>query len=330
MTSCRRCVPGRSRAGTASEVAPDMDAGTGTGTGTGVERRGAFWVGRFEAMASPCEVLVDGGTRAGAERLAALAAAEARRIERAFSRYRDDNVVHRINASAGRPVDVDAETAALLDFAELCHGLSDGLFDVTSGVLRRAWRFDGANRLPEAAEIEPLLALVGWHRVSWRRPRLVLPDGMQIDFGGIGKEYAVDRAVALLAARTERPVLVNFGGDLHASAPPSSAPSWRVGIEAACVEAGAAATLGLGRGAMATSGDARRRVTVDGVRYGHVLSPLTGWPVPDAPRSVTVAGDTCTQAGMLSTLALLHGAGAEALLEAQGVPYWCQRDDGAP
>ena len=78
---------------------------------------------------------------------------------------------------------------------------------------------------------------------------------------------------------------------------------------------------------MATSGDARRHAIRDGVRHGHVLSPLTGWPVPDAPRSVTVLGESCTQAGLLATLALLKGAGAEVFLESEGVTFRCQRDD---
>jgi len=281
-------------------------------------------------MASPCEVLVDGGPRSEAMGLVRLAAEEAWRIERGFSRYRTDNVVHRINTSAGRPLEVDAETARLLDFAAECHALSGGLLDITSGVLRRAWIRNGRFRVPRASEVGALLELVGWHRVRWERPRLVLSAGMQIDFGGIGKEYAVDRVVDLLGERLARPVLVNFGGDLRASAPPSEASGWRVGIErgdaeSVDVRSPAAGTVELGRGALATSGDARRHAVRGGVRYGHVLNPLTGWPTPDAPRSVTVAADTCTQAGMLATLALLHGAGAESLLESEGVAYRCQR-----
>ena len=287
-------------------------------------RRRTLWAGSFEAMGGPCEVLVSGASRREAEGLCALAAKEAWRVERAFSRYRDDNVVHRINSAGGRALDVDAETARLLDFADRCHRLSDGLFDITSGVLRRAWRFDGSDRVPSEADIAPLLALVGWQRVDWRRPRLTLPAGMQIDFGGIGKEYAVDRALQLILERGERPVLVNFGGDLHASAPPCGEEAWQVGIETIDPASGAG-TFALRRGAMATSGDARRHVTRDGVRYGHVLNPFTGWPVPDAPRSVTVAADSCVQAGMLSTIALLRGAGAEAMLAEQGLPYRCQR-----
>ena len=145
-------------------------------------------------MASPCEVLVDARQRRTALRLLEAAAAETFRIERKFSRYRDDNIVHEIQHSLGRPIQVDDETAALLDFADRCYRLSDGRFDVTSGVLRRVWRFDGSDRLPAPEAVTAIRPFVGWEKVCWTSPTLVVPEGMEIDFGGIGKEYAVDRA----------------------------------------------------------------------------------------------------------------------------------------
>ena len=303
-------------------------------------RAGAHHRIAFRAMASPCEVLVDGGAASEARALGELARAEAARVEAKFSRYREDSVVGRINRAGGAPVAVDAETAALLDFAAECHALSGGRFDVTSGALREAWRFDGSGRVPPAEAVAALLPRVGWHRARWpaghaagaggdasSERALALPPGMEIDLGGVGKEYAVDRVAALLAARTARPFLVNFGGDLAASAPPASG-AWRVGVER---PEGAPWTLPLARGALATSGDARRYVLKDGVRHGHVLDPRTGWPVAGAPRSVTVAAPTCTAAGALATIALLHGADAEAFLEARGVSWRAERDgrDGA-
>jgi len=84
-------------------------------------------------------------------------------------------------------------------------------------------------------------------------------------------------------------------------------------------------TLALRHGALATSGDVRRSFVHEGVVYGHILHPHTGWPVRDAPRSVTVAAPTCTQAGVLSTLAMLHGPDAEPFLERQEVRYWSIR-----
>ncbi|HUY84507.1 MAG TPA: FAD:protein FMN transferase [Steroidobacteraceae bacterium] len=74
-----------------------------------------------------------------------------------------------------------------------------------------------------------------------------------------------------------------------------------------------------------TSGDARRFLLKDGRRYGHILDPHTGWPVRDAPRSVTVAAASCTEAGLLSTLAMLRGPGAETFLEQQGAQHWVLR-----
>ncbi len=174
---------------------------------------------------------------------------------------------------------------------------------------------------PERSAIERLLPLVGFDKLGWRSPRLYVPEGMELDFGGIGKEYAVDRAFAVLAAGLAAPFLVNFGGDLRASRPPPHGP-WQVGIERPDTNAEPTMLLDLEYGALATSGDSRRYLLKDGVRYGHVLHPRTGWPVPGAPRSVTVAASSCTEAGLLSTVALLHGAGARAFLEAEGVRYW--------
>ena len=168
-------------------------------------------------MASPCEVLLDTDDREHALSLAEPARDEALRIEGKFSRYLDGNVVHEINHANGRTVTVDEETAGLLDYAAACHESSGGLFDITSGVLRRVWTFDGGNRVPDDAAIREALRHVGWTRVRWSAPELTLPGGMEIDLGGIGKEYAVDRAAGILAARARCAFLVNFGGDLFAS-----------------------------------------------------------------------------------------------------------------
>ena len=295
-----------------------------------VERLPAgLWVGRFDAMASPCELLVDGGDAAGAEHLLALARNEVLRIERKYSRYRADSELSRWHARAGQPIEVDGESAGLLDLAALCHELSAGLFDISSGVLREVWRFDGSDRLPDPGAVARVVERVGWSRVGWVRPTLRLPPGMELDLGGLGKEYAADSALGLLRLQTDRPVLLNLGGDLVASGPRAGGAPWYVGVERPVSEASdnasAAGLIALRGGALATSGDSRRYLLKDGVRYGHILDPRNGWPVHDAPRSVTVAAPTCTEAGLMATLGMLQGPGAEALLAAQGLPYWVQR-----
>jgi thiamine biosynthesis lipoprotein len=275
-------------------------------------------------MASPCEVHVAEADRALAEHVVGLAVREAARIEAKYSRYRAGNIVAAINQADGRPIVVDDETARLLDYAARLHELSGGKFDVTSGVLRRVWRFDGSDRVPSARSVAALLDVVGWSKVRWHAPELTLLPGMEIDLGGIGKEYAVDRAAALAQPWTTR-CLINFGGDLFALGPQSDGMPWRVGIESLRDASAAAKLIDLTTGALATSGDARRYLLKDGRRLSHILDPTTGWPVTDAPRSVTVAAPSCTQAGMLATLALLEGAGAEAFLAAQGVQFWALR-----
>jgi thiamine biosynthesis lipoprotein len=281
-----------------------------------------YFVGRFTAMASPCEVLVDTDDPVEAEALLLVAAKEAARIETTFSRYRAGNIVDRINRSHGEAVEVDAETAHLLDYAAACWESSDGMFDITSGVLRRAWKFDGGDRVPSTDALAAILPHVGWHRVSWRPPWLAMPDGMEIDLGGIGKEYAVDRAAALIATRTRAAFLVNFGGDLVASGARRGGRPWAVGVDDPDRTGEAALyKIEFARGGLATSGDARRYVIWKGKRLGHILNPKTGWPVEGAPRAVTVLGETCMEAGTLATLAYLKGPGAREFLEEQGVDF---------
>jgi thiamine biosynthesis lipoprotein len=276
-------------------------------------------------MANPCEVLCDGSDEPSARRIGELAMREAIRIERKFSRYRTDSVVHEINASDGRPVLLDDETADLIDFGETLWRLSEGAFDLTSGVLRHAWRFDARAAAPSAQLIAELLERIGWRRVSWRRPQLMLPRGMEIDLGGVGKEYAVDRVVAAIQRVTDAPVLVNFGGDLRATGPPRGQAAWQVGVESASTRGQAEQVIQLSVGALATSGDTRHCIEANGKRYGHIIDARTGWPAADAPRSVTVAADTCTQAGAYATLAMLQGRNAERLLQEEGVQFWCLR-----
>ncbi len=281
-----------------------------------------YFLGRFTAMAGPCEVLVDTDDSARAGAALRIAEAEARRVERKFSRYLPDNVIHRINHSRGRPVTVDDETAHLIGYAAACYEMSDGMFDITSGVLRRVWKFDGSHRVPAETAVQDVLQHVGWHRVTWERPMLTMPAGMEIDLGGVGKEYAVDRAAALIAAQTGEAFLVNLGGDLYASGWRRGGRPWGVGVDDP-ERPGEAALyrIDLPSGGLATSGDARRFVLWRGKRLGHILNPRTGWPIEGAPRSVTVLAHTCVEAGTLSTLAYLQGPRARQFLQEQGVQF---------
>jgi len=249
--------------------------------------------------------------------------AEAKRIEGKFSRYLKTNIVYKINNSGGAAVTLDEETAHLVDFASLCHQISDGLFDITSGVLRQAWSFDGSDKIPASEQINQLLPLIGFAKLTWQTPDLTVPQGMELDFEGIAKEYAVDCCLAkALQINADLPVLLNFGGDLNCSGPRKNGQAWKVGIER--VGGGNPALISLKKGALATSGDANRYLLKAGIRYSHILNPLTGSSVIDAPRSITVAAESCIEAGLLATLAMLQEAQVDVFLTQQQVNFWLQ------
>ena len=302
---------------------PEVMPGAATAAAASCE--GQDFIYSFRAMATPCEIRIEADNDDRAAAAAKIAEGEARRIEQKFSRYRADSIVGRINGSMGEAIEVDNETADLLDFAAHCYKISDGVFDITSGALRRIWRFDGSANIPADDEIAEILPFIGWHRVKWRRPVIALCAGMEIDLGGIGKEFGVDSAMRLLRAACNNPTLVNFGGDLCVSGPRRSGAPWKVAIESVDRQEGMAGLIELSSGAIATSGDARRFLLKDGVRHSHILNARTGRSIADAPRSVTVAAPTCVEAGTMATLAMLQGRKAEAFLKREKVKAWCIR-----
>lgn len=277
-------------------------------------------VGTFRCMASDCEVLIETQSFDLAHEVTHAVATEAKRIESKFSRYDSNSVIGRINTSKGNLTRVDGETANLIDFANTLYELSEAAFDITTGSLGKLWNFNGTDQVPDAESIANHMAMVGWHKASWNTPHLTLPVGMAIDFGGIGKEYAVDKAFEIASQIIDAAFLINFGGDLRANTAPSKLGTWSIGMNA--TKNSASTVIGIKSGALATSGDANRFLLKNGRRYSHILDARTGSSVLNAPTSVTVSAPTCIEAGMLATLASLQGASANEFLQAQDVPYW--------
>jgi len=275
----------------------------------------------FSAMGGRNELQIYSDDKALAETSGRQVVEEVNRIEAKYSRYRKESVVSQINALAGLSVlAVDQETAALFDYASACFKQSEGLFDITSGVLRRVWNFK-SNELPEKKDIRRLLPLVGWNKISWQKPHFGLPKlGMEIDLGGIAKEYAVDRAAGILLNNGLRHCLINFAGDLRVCGPRLDGSTWFVGVADPRLPNEALVCVSMSSGAMATSGDYERRIEIDSKRYSHILNPKTGWPVCGL-QSVTVFAESCLIAGSMSTSAMLLGLLGEKYLKSLGVDY---------
>lgn len=276
----------------------------------------------FRAMGSPCAIQLYARSEKKAEQAARVVMADVSRLEAKYSRYRADSFLSEINrvAAKGGRIDVDDETAGLLDYAATCYQQSDGLFDITSGILRRAWDFKAGN-IPDQKTIQSLLNRIGWHKIIWQRPNLAfaVPD-MEIDFGGVVKEYAVDRAASLCFDAGIRHGLVNLGGDIKIIGPHPDGSPWRIAIRHPRQSGGILQALLLRSGALASSGDYERCIVLDGVRYGHVLNPKTGWPV-NYMAAVSVIGEFCVVAGSASTIGMLKGEAGPDWLSSLGLPH---------
>lgn len=287
--------------------------------------QGSLLLGHFHAMANPCVIFIEHENKEMAKNVMRQMAEEVWRIEQKYSRYLSGSLLGKINSADGAPTLIDPETFHLLQLSDILWQESEGKFDISSGVLRKIWSFDQQQQIPIQSQIDEFIKLVDWKLIQYDEHQITLPSDMQIDFGGIGKEYAADRCAALAPETLGDSVLVNLGGDVVAKGPRTDRTPWSIGIETKEGGGKVWKKVPLTQGAIATSGDVYKSVIHNGKRYGHIINALTGFPITDSPSTVTVAAPNCTEAGMLSTLAMLHGKNAESFLQEQERPFWTQR-----
>ncbi|MCP5279509.1 MAG: FAD:protein FMN transferase [Thiobacillus sp.] len=280
-------------------------------------------------MGGGCELLFCAAHEEEARRAAETAVGEVRRIEHKYSRYRTDSVVSQVNQAAGTGTwtECDEETIWLFNYAGILYTNSGGLFDITSGVLRRAWNFD-AGIVPDAETLAPLLALIGWQRVERHEKNVRLPEpGMEVDFGGFGKEYAADSAASLVAKLGMAHGYVNLGGDIRVIGSQPDGQPWLIAIQDPRQRGKIVATIPVQAGGLATSGDYEKFFEKDGRRYCHVLDPRNGMPVAYW-RSVSIVAPLAIVAGSYSTIAMLQEDAGIDWLKRSGFPYLALANDG--
>ncbi|HWA07849.1 MAG TPA: FAD:protein FMN transferase [Opitutaceae bacterium] len=265
----------------------------------------------FPALGTNCEVqyVAPGGDQqAAAFEQAVVGWVQA--FERKYSRFRPDSLVSRINAAAGKEwVEVDAEMEQMLKLCDTLFFMTQGVLDPTALPLLRLWNWKAENpRIPAPAEIAAARRLVGWSQLQRQPGRVFLPEpGMALDFGGFGKEYAVDIAAQIAVDHGIPGVLVDFGHDLRALGAPPGRPAWHIGLEDPQRPGESWASVGLSGRGIASSGDYIRCFRIEGRRYGHIIDPRTGWPVANGCLQATVIAGTCLHAGVLSTTAFVLG-----------------------
>ena len=246
-----------------------------------------------------------------ADEPAALAAfdtvfAEFDRLESLLSIWRDGSDVQRLNAAAGlHPVTVSAETLEVLDAAREIGDLTEGKFDITFAALADLWKFDHDqdNSIPAPDAIRARLPLIDYRQVEFdpaAKTAFITRKGMHVHLGGIGKGYAIDRAVAALRQRGLIDFMVQAGGDMYVAGRRGDR-MWRLGIQDPRGPANSVfASVELSDATFSTSGDYERSFIKDGRRFHHIIDPDRGEPAAGS-RSVTIVSDRAVVADGLST-----------------------------
>ena len=234
-----------------------------------------------------------------------------REIDRLFSNYRDDSVLAEVNSNAGvTPVSVPGEFLRLVRASIKYSELTEGAFDITVGSLFELWRAETkAGRLPARSRIRDALGCTGFRKIKIDEVKSqVFLDGncVRLDFGAIGKGYAVDEMVKIAKKSGITRGLVNFGGNIYAMDPPAGKKFWDVGVRKPGSGSEIISRLDLVNKGVATSGDYERYFEHEGKRYSHIINPTTGWPAEDVT-SVVAVSKNATEADVFSTAVSVLG-----------------------
>lgn len=264
----------------------------------------------FHAMGTRCRVMLVEPPRAAANAFLEELLNWVADFEAKYSRFLDRSLISRINAAAGQHwVETDEDADRMFTLCAEMVFLTRGVFDPTAMPLVRLWNWKAnPSVIPSDEAVRSARELVGWNRVQRRKGGIFLPQpGMCLDLGGIGKEYAVDYAVAAALKHGVENVLVDFGQDIRVHGKPPGRPAWHVGLENPAHPGSCWASVAVLDHAVASSGDYLRHFLHRGRRYGHIIDPRTGYPVGNECLSVSVVAPNCTLAGILSTSAFILG-----------------------
>lgn len=284
----------------------------------------------FEAMGTVNRLQFAAGSRAQAVAFRARVLRWLARFEARYSAFIPDSLLMRLNRDACESwAATDAETDELFALCDWLYWKTGGVLDPTMGPLIALWNHHVPRAaVPDAQAIEDARRQVGWRHVERRAGavRFARP-GMRLDLGGMGKEFAVDRVLALAERHNITNVLIDLGHDVRAHGSPPEGGPWRVGLENPGAPGQCWGGVALRNEALCGSGNYLRFLEIDGERFGHILDPRTGWPVKNGCSAAWVMAPSATTAGALSTAAMILGPDEglkviEGTYEAAGC-LWC-------
>jgi len=253
-----------------------------------------------------------------------------RHYDRLFDRHNPDSDISRINSSAGQPCTVDPDTAELLSIALEYSRISGGRFDITCGRVTSLWDFSSdAPTLPDSSLLSAALETVGWQNVVVDGCTVTIPEGTQLDLGGIAKGYIADRVVEHLRQLGVKSAIVNLGGNVKVLGDKNGQP-FSVGIQSPTDPEGYAGVLSVCDRSVVTAGSYQRSFELNGSHYHHILDLSDGMPASTGLSSVSIIADSSSQADALATTCFLLGLDeGMALVESMyGIDAVFITDDG--
>ena len=246
------------------------------------------------------------------------------RYERIFSKTIPGSEVWQLNHAGGWPVPLGEDMQRVLRASLELYTASEGAFNVAVGGLMALWNFKSETpKLPEEAALRAALEKSDASRIELDGAAARLPEGMEIDLGGIAKGYIADRVADMLREGGAETALLNFGGNIVTTGPKPDGSPWHIGLQSPGGTWGEDywAVTSLERGTVVTSGVYERGFELDSRRYHHILDPRTGYPAESGLLSVTIRGEDSMLADGLATAALVLGAEKGVALAAR---FGCQ------
>lgn len=266
---------------------------------------------RFEfsrlCMGVEARIVLHAHDRASAERAAEAAFESIAALDDALSDWKATSELSRVTAVAAHgPVKVSADLFDVLERSLDLARRTEGAFDPTIGPLVLLWRAARlTQQLPSTSELAEARSHVGIDQIELdRRARSVrfTRPGLRLDFGAIGKGYACQRAITVLATRGIESALVAMGGDIVCSAAPPGRTGWRIDLESQ------GESLIVSNRAVSTSGDREQWVEIDGRRFSHVIDPRTGLGLENHARAIVIGPDGATADALSTALSIQGGA----------------------
>ncbi len=272
---------------------------------------------RFQALGTACEIQFRAPAVKEARAFKTAALTWIQKFEATWSRYRADSFLSQVNAGAGRrSFELTPEQDEIVALCQYSYQFTQGLIDASACPLTLLW--EEAERRgvrPSTREVEDVLKLVSWEAVDYRPGHLFLPqEGMAIEIGGFGKEYAVDRLRTIAVEFGVEAALVDLGRDVATLGSPPQGDYWVVGIENAGELDAPVHRVALSGQAVATSGNGRRYRSIGGERFGHILDIRSGEPAVNEVLTASGLANDCLTAGLLATSACIRGI-SEGLAE---------------